>query len=674
MTQPASLAQVLIVSPALQGPPGLSAIATTQTAFTQPDAGGTTGSIGVDIVAALGVGAYVDVFSPSTFFGNYQIATVDPSTVPPTVTLAFNAGGGGVPTGTTIPSGSTLVPASAAANGILGTSLVGTSSLIEDASDWSTVAAGQIATVYTMPGGSTGFGEQITLAVTIDIQSAAPVLTVSGASNATPIQLTLSGIVGVVNGSLVGTTGIGGNAAANGGFIAQAVDPTHINLLNPPAPGTNTTGSGSYTSGGILVPHDFGTFTRRGEFRNIFGVLVNATGGTSDTDVTLPSPPNNVSASLQNTLSVTIVAQSETLMVRVDNTANAFPVRCAVSGSIARRPVPGAGPVPVVSTVNGSSSASGLASGTVGPFVIVGENFTGAQTVTFAGVGQSFVVNSSTQITVASLTSPTPGSSAALGITGDIDVTTVNGTGVLINGFTYIPTIPSIFGTSLAGFWLNTNIAQSSGHVTSWPDATTNANNLPLGSGANPTYLATDGGITPPGPCVSFDGGADYFTLTPTVGIAANSPLYMSGIIQIAAGGSIGEVVMSYHSSAIQELGVGATLGEPRMLGNAGQGPTWGSSVAGTTVQITGYNDGTAGAGNVATVNIDNSGSPVSASGTAGFGTAANARLDVGFRFGGGANFFKGKIYALILVTTAPSTAQKTAERSVWQRLYGVGV
>jgi len=76
-------------------------------------------------------------------------------------------------------------------------------------------------------------------------------LTVTGATAASPIVLTTTlGNVSSVGDKVV-TLGIGGTLGANGTYRVSAQDATHITLqtLN----GTNTTGVGAYTSGGMAV-------------------------------------------------------------------------------------------------------------------------------------------------------------------------------------------------------------------------------------------------------------------------------------------------------------------------------------------------------------------------------------------------------------------------------------
>ena len=81
--------------------------------------------------------------------------------------------------------------------------------------------------------------------------------TVTGATNATPIVVTTSTPHNVKTNEIIRVSGVGGNTAANGDWIAGAVTSTTVALLAYPG-GTNSTGSGAYTSGGSLISKGFG--------------------------------------------------------------------------------------------------------------------------------------------------------------------------------------------------------------------------------------------------------------------------------------------------------------------------------------------------------------------------------------------------------------------------------
>lgn len=76
-------------------------------------------------------------------------------------------------------------------------------------------------------------------------------LQVTGATNASPIVLTVPSTAGVGNGMTVFVSGVAGNVAANGYWIASAVTGTTITL-------SNSVGNGAYTSGGSVEAGDVG--------------------------------------------------------------------------------------------------------------------------------------------------------------------------------------------------------------------------------------------------------------------------------------------------------------------------------------------------------------------------------------------------------------------------------
>ena len=66
---------------------------------------------------------------------------------------------------------------------------------------------------------------------------------VNGATNATPIVLSTATAHGIVAGQKITISGVEGNTAANGSFIASSVTPTTITL-------GNSSGNGAYTTAG----------------------------------------------------------------------------------------------------------------------------------------------------------------------------------------------------------------------------------------------------------------------------------------------------------------------------------------------------------------------------------------------------------------------------------------
>jgi hypothetical protein len=92
---------------------------------------------------------------------------------------------------------------------------------------------------------------------------------VTGGTTATPIILT-TGAHGIATGEVASVTvaGVAGLAGANGTWIAQAVDATHLRLRG-------TVGSGAYTSGGTVQRTD--TYTVIAEITDIQDAGISAT-------------------------------------------------------------------------------------------------------------------------------------------------------------------------------------------------------------------------------------------------------------------------------------------------------------------------------------------------------------------------------------------------------------
>jgi hypothetical protein len=85
-------------------------------------------------------------------------------------------------------------------------------------------------------------------------------LTVNGATNATPIVLQTTAAHGIVDVGYGTVAGVVGNLAANGTWIVERVDATHLKLRG-------SVGNGAYVSGGTFTPNS--TYTTIAEVRNI---------------------------------------------------------------------------------------------------------------------------------------------------------------------------------------------------------------------------------------------------------------------------------------------------------------------------------------------------------------------------------------------------------------------
>lgn len=81
--------------------------------------------------------------------------------------------------------------------------------------------------------------------------------TISGATNATPIVVTTTTPHGLQTNEIVAITGVTGNTAANGTFIAVVLSGSTFALTAYPG-GSNVAGSGAYVSGGTLQSLGYG--------------------------------------------------------------------------------------------------------------------------------------------------------------------------------------------------------------------------------------------------------------------------------------------------------------------------------------------------------------------------------------------------------------------------------
>jgi hypothetical protein len=98
---------------------------------------------------------------------------------------------------------------------------------------------------------------------------------VTGATNASPIVVSLSSTTGISNGDIVVIGGVGGNTAANGTWqVSSVVTNTSITLITR-LDGVNSTGNGSWTSGGWIIDVSSAS------------TLTDVSGNTIGTDVSL---------------------------------------------------------------------------------------------------------------------------------------------------------------------------------------------------------------------------------------------------------------------------------------------------------------------------------------------------------------------------------------------------
>lgn len=602
--------------------------------------------------------------------GPIQISATTPSLLAATSTVGYLPGAEAYvqslkrtyyldPTSVAIPDNVTLIAASGGGNwvslpgvGVIGTSLIGIAIFGEDGSDFGLVAAGQTASVYTLPLPQLSSGEQVTIAAAVDIQSGVTAQAITGATNASPIVLTIpTGTGGYSTNSVVYIAGVLGNTAANGSQTVTIADSTHLSL-------NGTTGNGAYSSGGIISPLDFGHFERRVTFRECRGRTINAQGGTTDTDLTTPTEPGNAMPSLATaTAALGIVSGTVTLSVTAP--AN-VPVKAAVSISYVRRPAAGVGPAPTISSASVGSGPIGGGTQTV----LTGLNFTGASSVILDGVAASFVVNNDSTITA------TSASTSGFGSTGDIAVSTSNGTGTLPNGWTYTADSLVIFGAN-AHVYKAANVVHSGSSVTIWPDQ--NATPANATTSGTPTFNAASTNWAPNQPSVTCNGTTDFF--------AASIPWQNHGSI---FGWSI---VRSTKSSATQSL-VGfltnatyyetlLTSGPPVQPQHVGMRSalTVATNVLNTNVLIWAFSDdGSVGAGGQSQLSL-NGAAPQTVAATGLTIPASTYTACFGAQNPSGSVPFGGEVVEWGICSfasgTAPTSQQLTALHAYATRVYG---
>jgi hypothetical protein len=129
--------------------------------------------------------------------------------------------------------------------------LQGSSGLVSGsvANDEFTVATGGAGDYTTMGKASldvTGTNQEVMTVVGIELATA---LTITDATNASPIVIT-SASHGLLDGDMCTISGVTGNTAANGDWMADAVAANTFALLD--LAGANSTGNGAYVSGGTV--------------------------------------------------------------------------------------------------------------------------------------------------------------------------------------------------------------------------------------------------------------------------------------------------------------------------------------------------------------------------------------------------------------------------------------
>lgn len=525
-------------SPGIAGPAGV--VTTTSASYQQPQAGVPV-LVHVLSTQFAAIGIPVTVTTPGgAFAGVYVISAFDP--VGLTVTLQWQTSGGGVSTGTTIQNGSSIFPSALPGTSPLGTTVVGTTTVGNLTADWAGVAAGTTFPAWRIPAPNLGAGELAMAAFAVNVVANPTPPTVSAATgNGVPIVLTISSVLALANNERVFVFGVLGNAAANGGSFIQISGST-IALFSDKGCTVPVVGNGAYTSGGTVLSRGFAHFEHRATFRECDGVVLSTNFDSSDSDVTSPAPPLNATPSMLNT-AVSIVPNAEGIEVRVTAPAN-VPVLAQLVGSFSRSPLPGAGSAPTISGIFQDQACtipltSGPCEGATTLFAL-GTGFTGTVGVAVAGVSASFSVLDSQHIQILTTQEPT-----GLGVTGQVVVTTINGTTVNpAVTYQYVTSVFSIFGystTNLRGDYTPASIQQTAGNVTSWQDASGNGNNInPLDGTV--TYNASSSMTSPAGPTASWGGAASMSLLFSLASIGVPTGFFAWCVIKIT-GGTPGGVI-----------------------------------------------------------------------------------------------------------------------------------
>ncbi len=528
---------------------------------------------------------------------------------------------------------------------------------------------------FNPSGGTTLFqlsaGEEVEVFAVIKVKSAVFTSVSSATGSGVQVVLTVASAVGFVTGSVVFVSGVLGNTAANTRAYVTVSGST-LTLWSDSAMSVPINGNGTYTSGGSVLSQDFVTIKRGASLREIHGIVINpqstvVNGSPADYDLTTPPPPGNSSASLTS-LTAAIVWQANTVQVSVAAPVGT-PVTVSVQCSYMRSPTPGLGHIPIV-PLGGLSTTSGSSNGGTTITITGGQYFTGTVAVTVAGVPASFDPVTNDTVLVIHTSAGLP-----LGGSGDINVTNGGGTGSTgsSTAFTYLADPNSIgiaTGTDIrVAWWPNTNIQQSAGVCTSWTDATGKGQTLT--ATGSPTYNASSSSITPHGPSASLNGTSQGF-LRATLAIAAStgSNVFWWAVVRVTSS-ALNPSVLNYTSNVQIELDVLST-GHPAMSGQNGTFANFPSDIRGTTVLLYGYTDGASGAGSTSFCNVNNSGSPATASGTSGGTTPTSTTFGFGCR-GNSTDFMPGELVDGGILNAAPTTGQKNALDAWSLRVYGVG-
>jgi|HubBroStandDraft_5_1064220.scaffolds.fasta_scaffold07093_3 hypothetical protein len=480
---------------------------------------------------------------------------------------------------------------------ILGTETVGSAQFSALGTDWVTIGAGQTATLFTLPGGPLGAGEQASLAVFVDVQSVLPALTVTSASDATPVVLGVGSTTGLASGDRMLSSGILGNLAANGSYYYQVLDGSTLALFTDKALTVPVAGSGAYAGGGTVTSLSFGHFQQQETLRNMFGDIINSLGSVLAQDVTLPVPPGNVLPSLTGA-SVAIALASGSIVVTA-TAPTTTPMRAGCQPCGVRRAIPPAGPPPVLTSTSVGSGPS-YPGGT--PGVLTGLHFTGAIQVTLDGVPATFAVVNDTTIDFVS------GQGPAFGGTGDILVTTLSGTSnALAGAWTYIESLGSIFSDIMVGWYEGDSLTEVSNVVTGWLDKrVTSPQDAVVGAGsAGPVYVPASANFNGE-PTVILNGLND-FLVVPAFDVGGTTPqlFFIVGARLMAESGGFGGALIEYDAPSVIRIDYFPAAGA-RMTGAGSGNVNEPTSALDLSQAVYGFADATVNPTALVSISVDN--------------------------------------------------------------------
>ncbi|KAJ5151505.1 hansenula MRAKII killer toxin-resistant protein 1 precursor [Penicillium canariense] len=402
---------------------------------------------------------------------------------------------------------------------------------------------GPVPVVVTGPGGTSGAGVNYTYVATPAVSSVSP--TSGPAAGGNTVSIIGSGFTGataVKFGSTAATFTVNSN--------------TQITAVAPAGP-----------SGGGPVP-----------------VVVTSPGGTSATGVNytyIPTPvvtsvsPTAGPAAGGNTVSIIGSGFTGATAVTFGSTPATFTVNSNTQiSAVAPAGPSGGGPVPVIVTGPGGTSASGVnytyvatpavssVSPTSGPAAggttvsILGSGFTGATAVTFGSTPATFTVNSNTQITAVAPAGPSGGGPVPIVVTGPggtsasgVNYTYIpapvvsavsptsgpaaGGTVVIIVGSGFTGATAVTFGSTPATFTVNSNT-----------QITATAPAGPSGGGPVPVVVTSPGGTSASGVNYTYIPAPVVSSVSPTSG-----PVAGGTTVTIVGSGFTGATAVTFGST-----------------------------------------------------------------------------------------------------------------------------